>query len=1062
METQEKNYKQAVKEFVTYIISLLISSGGLVTAVKSIGVLRIAAIIVTLLGLGWLLYLILRTPKRKKLKRRALPPDEEGRLTGFNEALSYTYNDAHRFYGRSNNIFDIINKIDRDGYKLGVLHGESGVGKTSIIQAGLLPELEKRNAQWGYISLNRLTKAVNTAPLLEEFLVTELNKRFGFDDCQSLEEMAAKLATSEKEAFTVLFLDQFEQVFDHLDEEARLEFAQYLEQLCKQNDNLKIVVSVRQDYFGQVYQMFENLERASVSLLSKFNGVQAREVIRQSAGYGKNLETTRPDDPLLAFEDEIMDDLKDTDGRIHPVELSIICAIMMKENSKLDRQSYISGGKKKGWLNRYLEDVMTGQPHKNGPQLLNSLIDGDKAPFLTVKDISERSGLKMNETLDLLDYFHKCRVVVESVEENEKKYRLAHEYLISAIRLKSGDVETPVQKYSRLLETRLQMWESENHNSHHLLRGIDLFKIRFKLKDHLGWESNTGKRIFVQKSLRRVATIVLIFFLSAAAVLTAGRFTWQHIDEKSRFDNYLTALKGRSDYDLHKIEKELEDLSRELISFKLKILSTILTDNSKIYGTDIMSVLYHTLIGISKKNRDKVVKLAYTHLNAANVAKIIPIVSKENLDLQNQKRFQEKLLKLLRENQDDSIAATIVRGLGPIGDQEVVRPLIDFIENVASRKSKAATAYALGEIGDKRAIMPLLNLLKDSDYDDIRNASTIALKKVGDKSAIQPLINIIRTNNNVWIKNAAADVLGKLGDKQTSLTLINLLKNSVEEYIKSAAAIALGSIGDRGAVLPLIDLLDVKTYQIASGHAVEALGKIGDKRAVPSLITFLKNCINDDYKKTAMIALGKIRDKRAVPVLVNLLNNTTDYDDKLSAIKILGEIGDKSAVQPLIDFENNTSSDSLKIHAELALGNIYKKKAISLMPLYRISGQTSPTTLRKIRALIQINPSISGIKSKLETFYKQEKNFKIKFEILMLMKTVAPLNREYLEKMINEILRHPFAIKRTFVMRDGSYERVWQTIKSIIIKHMGEVAGKDFEGNMWKMLDWWEEYKKQD
>src|SRR5687767_11468505 len=67
---------------------------------------------------------------------------------------SFTESDKNAFYGRNKEITDLIQLIDQ--YTLTLLYSKSGVGKTSMINAGLIPLLEKyRNYVPVYIRLDK-------------------------------------------------------------------------------------------------------------------------------------------------------------------------------------------------------------------------------------------------------------------------------------------------------------------------------------------------------------------------------------------------------------------------------------------------------------------------------------------------------------------------------------------------------------------------------------------------------------------------------------------------------------------------------------------------------------------------------------------------------------------------------------------------------------------------------------------------------------------------------------------------------------------------------------------
>jgi len=130
--------------------------------------------------------------------------------------------------------------------------------------------------------------------------------------------------------------------------------------------------------------------------------------------------------------------LEDKDGKIHPVEISLICWTMLKvSGSKLTKAKYLEGGKKDGWLDKYLDDFLSYLPNKeNALQVLMSLINNDKTAILTIDDIIARSGVKKSEIERLLDEFEQSKIIVKQKNSEIIEYRLAHEYLIGRIKKK--------------------------------------------------------------------------------------------------------------------------------------------------------------------------------------------------------------------------------------------------------------------------------------------------------------------------------------------------------------------------------------------------------------------------------------------------------------------------------------------------------------------------------------------------------------------------------------------------------------------------------------------------
>lgn len=416
------------KEFgknLSTVLSLMATLVSLVTAMSSGGQMQAYALAVAIVGGVALLVLVYhRVVRRKRYKRSIGHRGDKEQATGFIGAISYSRTDAVRFFGRDADIDAICAQLQQESYC--VLHGESGVGKTSLIQAGLIPRLEA-NHQCAYLSMAHLPREIKGAETerlsvdaLLSFVAQRVGRKLAIPKyCKEFKDLCSSLHDLKCDS-TILFLDQFEQIFDLTDEQTRRVFLQTLVKYCGGLEaRLKVVLSVRADYFGLVYHMFD-VERSHVYLLEKLPAPQARQIIRCSSGFDEKLHEANPEHFLLAFEDELLADLRDSNGRIHPVEISLICWMMLKAVGQLSKANYLEGGRKQGWLDRYLDDVLQALPDKSKAlQVLNSMIDGDKSIALTAGDIALRAGLELEATNRLLRDLEKSKMVVSEAMENE-------------------------------------------------------------------------------------------------------------------------------------------------------------------------------------------------------------------------------------------------------------------------------------------------------------------------------------------------------------------------------------------------------------------------------------------------------------------------------------------------------------------------------------------------------------------------------------------------------------------------------------------------------------------
>lgn len=139
----------------------------------------------------------------------------------------FTEQDAEFFFGRDQFVSQLLNNLRREPRFLAVL-GPSGSGKSSVIQAGLLPKLRQGEVpgsdNW------TILKPTRPATLLAE----------GLEAFQQ----TLQVQTPHK----VLVLDQFEEFFTTNDLTASQVFLDYLIQVLEGNFDLSLIIALRSDF----------------------------------------------------------------------------------------------------------------------------------------------------------------------------------------------------------------------------------------------------------------------------------------------------------------------------------------------------------------------------------------------------------------------------------------------------------------------------------------------------------------------------------------------------------------------------------------------------------------------------------------------------------------------------------------------------------------------------------------------------------------------------------------------------------------------------------------------
>ena len=500
---------------ISIALSILVALAGILGKFEETPLSYLIALLAV--GLSLLAWMVIQRAQRNRALSRSILVVSEGTPAGFNGVEPYSWCDSNRFYGREVDIVAIIAQIQQDNYRNGVIYAESGVGKTSLIRAGLIPRLDQ-DYSCHYISFDSLSTTVTSVDDLFEFIAIRMAEKISVAKPKSFED-TVRFLSKEHGKGPVVFIDQFEQLLSRSDYGLRTAFARKLEGYCESR-LFKLVISIRSDYFGLIYDIFK-IERQFVYLLRKFNTSQAREVIRRSLSKNHDLEKISPEHPLLDFEDILIADLQDSDGGIHAVELSIICWMMVRVEGTLTKLKYIEGGRKLGWINRYLDEILKSFPRSSQLlQILLSLAKEDRSESLSLGDIASRTGLSQESIQMALKYMIGWKLIQVRNGDNQT-YKITHEYMIEAIRMRSGGTETPVEKCNRLISSRAHAWWHEGRSPHHFLKYQDILPM-VPIRNYLDFREDRPLKIqFLARTVRYRALISVVYILALSLLASS-------------------------------------------------------------------------------------------------------------------------------------------------------------------------------------------------------------------------------------------------------------------------------------------------------------------------------------------------------------------------------------------------------------------------------------------------------------------------------------------------------------------------------------------------------------
>ncbi len=351
--------------------------------------------------------------------------------------------DVPIFYGREWEAMDLQRLIM--AHKLTVLYGASGVGKTSLLQAGVIPRLHEDGYATFYVrSLEDPAQAIKTAAL-------HLARREPQPDekARTMPLHAFLRRVLPPETRLVVFLDQFEEFFIRLGDGVRRAFIEELA-ACLEDDALEMraVLALRDDYFVRLDEfsarwpkVFDNRFR-----LRNLDEDRARLAIFLPA---RQFNLSYEDAPLQ----QLLADLES--GGVEPAQLQIVCHKLYEDLVTGGRWTPEGGqpgtftlaqyqrlGGTRAILAGYLDDVLAKLPKEEREPargVLKSMVTGaETKAALSAREIAQdeivrRLGLDERTVGRILAELRDNRVVRKLTLAEGESYELAHEVLVDKV-----------------------------------------------------------------------------------------------------------------------------------------------------------------------------------------------------------------------------------------------------------------------------------------------------------------------------------------------------------------------------------------------------------------------------------------------------------------------------------------------------------------------------------------------------------------------------------------------------------------------------------------------------
>ena len=405
----------------------------------------------------------------------------------------YTEQDTQLFFGRETEIEIICSQIlARRSF---ILHGRSGVGKSSVIRAGVIPRLKEQDHHILTIRsftdpLNEMLEAIAaevqvnyTAMNYEAATIAET-----LTQADLLIDYIERATRAAPHRFIIFFLDQFEEFFLLLSDESRERFIAAMTRLMADESlPVKLVFALREDFLAEMSQfktaipeIFHHEYR-----LKRLSREQAARAITEPAqAVGCQIE------PLLIT--RLLDDLNER-GTIDPPQLQIVCDRLFDSKDTENRlmvSAYEALGTASQILAGYLERVLrrfNAAALQVAKAILTALISEDgQRQVLRVSTVKARvmgnaqANDKSTDPILIIRELIAARVVRRRNQDGEAWLELAHDFLTSEVSRWLTAEDRALKQTRSVLERA-----TENYRVHELLIDTDALDVLLPFGEQL-------------------------------------------------------------------------------------------------------------------------------------------------------------------------------------------------------------------------------------------------------------------------------------------------------------------------------------------------------------------------------------------------------------------------------------------------------------------------------------------------------------------------------------------------------------------------------------------------
>ncbi len=832
----------------------------------------------------------------------------------------FAENERDRFFGRDREISILLDKIRAN--RLTLLLAASGVGKSSLLQAGIMPVLRADSKieliyyrDWAASpqDFKRVVSDHYDAPHKENASLKSILR-------------ACTLFSSSQQ---IILLDQFEEFFNY--QRFKAEFWPFVEELSAavldRSLPASFVFSMREDFALELNAFKEFLPGVfdNYFRLEKLTREQARLAIEkplEKTGYSFAPQTGKQ----KALLEEVLDDLakreqerqfgvqelldmKELPLLVEPPHLQIVCQELWQHHrdeaaKQITHAAYQEAGRTAGILNSYFLRKISFFDEKE-QKIASAAFDhliGQRATKIAhpLDRLSDLTGFKEQALKPVLENLQEEFILRRQKRGEEFWYELYHDIFSESIDRWNREFKTQ-QRVKRLacgsvavLIAGGLLFAGNNWRANYYGRYLQLSpkeSISDRIEVYKG--TTAGLDIFYQRQFIYESPF------SRSEIEADKKFDRIIIEDESSSQSnlienvpFVTRIPLYTEVGLYEKWRDLADSI--LHDNKAENISSLPKHFVQVRTKASVALLSKVLEKQSGAELKKAVVAAFARLNAVS-----------------------EIVKLLADS-DSNVRSAAVKALGQLkadtAAPEIIKLLADSNSDVRS-----AAALALGQMKAVTAASEIVRLLADSNS-DVRSAAALALGQMKAVTAASEIVRLLADSD--WhVQTAAILALGQMKADMAVPEIVKLLPDA-NPYVREAASLALVQLKTDTAVQEIIKLLvhnDSSVDFVVQCQAASALGQLKAYTAAPEIVKLLADS-NWQVRYEAVSALGQLKAYTAAPEIVKLLADS-DWHVRSMAISVLGQMKADTAEPEIVKLLEDSNAD-VRSAAVSALGQM--------------------------------------------------------------------------------------------------------------------------------------------